>query len=55
MDVGVREKHDSREGEGRANQDSRAKEASAELATWQECYRDVAYTEAREREKSLNR
>ncbi len=45
MDVGVRAKHDSREGGGRAKQDARAEEARAELATWQECYREVAYTE----------
>jgi hypothetical protein len=32
MDVGVRAKQDAR----------------AELATWQECYREVAYTEARD-------
>ncbi len=32
MDIGVRAKQ----------------EASAELATWQECYREVAYTEARD-------
>jgi hypothetical protein len=32
MDIGVRAKQ----------------EARAELATWQECYRDVAYTEARD-------
>jgi hypothetical protein len=32
MDVGVRAKQ----------------EARAELATWQECYKDVAFTEARD-------
>jgi hypothetical protein len=37
MDVGVR-----------AKQDARAEEARAELATWQECYRDVAFTQARD-------
>ncbi len=63
MDVGVRAKHDSREGGGtssrmsegrtmqellsRAKQDARAEEARAELATRQECYKDVAFTEAR--------
>jgi hypothetical protein len=49
MDVGVRAKHDSREGGGRAKQDARAEEARVELATWQKCYRDnVAYTEAKD-------
>ncbi len=48
MDVGVRAKHDSREGGGRAKQDARTEEARAELATWQKCYREVAYTEARD-------
>ncbi len=64
MDVGVRAKHDSREGGGtssrmsegrtmkellsRAKQDARAEEARAELATWQKCYREVAYTEVRD-------
>jgi hypothetical protein len=63
MDVGVRAKHDSIEGGGtssrmsecrtmqellsRAKQDARPDEARAELATWQECYREVAYTEER--------
>ncbi len=47
-DVGGRAKHDSREGGGRAKQDARAEEARAELAQWQECYKDVAFTEARD-------
>jgi hypothetical protein len=45
MDIGVRAKHDSREGGGRAKQEARAEEARAEHATWQECYREVAFTD----------